>query len=45
MFLDLIRKLDDLPLDVIGRAIAACEVDSFIELVETARPAKRSGKG
>jgi hypothetical protein len=39
------RKLDDLPLDVIGRAIAACEVDSFIELVETARPAKRSGKG
>ena len=39
------RKLDDLPLDVIGRAIAACDVDSFIELVETARPAKRSGKG
>ena len=39
------RKLDDLPLDVIGRAIAARDVDSFIELVETARPAKRSGKG
>ena len=39
------RKLDDLPLGVIGRAIAACDVDSFIELVETARPAKRSGKG
>ena len=38
------RKLDDLPLDVIGRAIAACDVDSFIELVETARPAKRSRK-
>ena len=39
------RKLDDLPLDVVGRAIAARDVDSFIELVETARPAKRSGKG
>jgi len=39
------RKLDDLPLDVIGRAIAARDVDSFIELVETAWPAKRSGKG
>jgi uncharacterized protein YdhG (YjbR/CyaY superfamily) len=38
------RKLDDLPLDVVGRAIAARDVDSFIELVETARPAKRSGK-
>ena len=38
------RKLDDLPLDVIGRAIAACDVDSFIELVETARPAKRPRK-
>jgi hypothetical protein len=38
------RKLDDLPLDVIGRAIAACEVDEFTQLVETARPAKRSRK-
>jgi uncharacterized protein YdhG (YjbR/CyaY superfamily) len=38
------RKLDDLPLDVIGRAIAACDVESLIELVETARPAKRSGE-
>lgn len=36
------RKLDDLPLDVIGRAVADHSVDSFIELVETARPAKRS---
>ena len=38
------RKLDDLPLDVIGRAIAAYDVDSFIELVETARPAKKSAR-
>ncbi len=36
------RKLDDLPLDVIGRAVADHSVDSFIELVETARPAKGS---
>ena len=36
------RRLDDLPLDVVGRAIAAHDVDSFVELVETARPAKGS---
>ena len=36
------RRIDDLPLDVIGRAIAAHSVDSFIELVETARSAKRT---
>ncbi len=36
------RKLDDLPLDVVGHAIAAHNVGSFIELVETARPAKKS---
>ena len=39
------RKLDDLPLDVIGRAIAALTVDEFIQLVESARrPSKRSGE-
>lgn len=36
------RRIDDLPLDVIGRAIAAHSVESFIELVETARSAKRT---
>ena len=31
------RKLDDLPLDVIGKAIASTDVDAFIERYETAR--------
>jgi uncharacterized protein YdhG (YjbR/CyaY superfamily) len=31
------RRLDDLPLEVIGRAVAAFEVDAFVELVQSQR--------
>ncbi len=31
------RKIDDLPLDVIARTIAAVDVDSFIEMYESSR--------
>jgi len=33
------RRLDDLPLDVVGRAVAAFDLDDFITLVEQARTA------
>ncbi len=32
------RKLDDLPVELIGKAIAEFSVDEFIELSESARP-------
>jgi uncharacterized protein YdhG (YjbR/CyaY superfamily) len=39
------KKLDDLPLDVLGDAIAAFEMDEFIELIENAQsPRKASQK-
>jgi len=34
------RRLDDLPLDVVGRAVAAFDPDDFIALVEQARTAR-----
>ncbi len=34
------RRLDDLPVDLIGDAIASMDVDTFIETVESARGRK-----
>ncbi len=31
------RKLDDLPLELVGEAVAALSVDEFVDLVESAR--------
>jgi hypothetical protein len=39
------RTLDDLPLEVIGRAVAAHDVDTFVHLVEAARSTKGSPEG
>ena len=36
------RRLDDLPLDVIGRAIAATPVDEFVARVQAARSPRRA---
>jgi hypothetical protein len=36
------RKLDDLPLDLIGESIALCGVDEFVALAEKAHPARKS---
>ncbi|MDA0256719.1 MAG: hypothetical protein O3C25_03125 [Chloroflexi bacterium] len=36
------RRLDDLPLDLVARTIAAVEVPSFVERVEEARSGARS---
>jgi hypothetical protein len=38
------KRLDDLPLDVIGRAIAAVPVDDYIAVYEQARAATARGK-
>lgn len=38
------RKLDDLPLDVIGRAIAACSVEQFIATHDSAMSARTSAR-
>lgn len=38
------KKLEDLPLDVVADAIAACSVDRLIELHEAVHAAKRSAK-
>jgi uncharacterized protein YdhG (YjbR/CyaY superfamily) len=37
------RHADDLPLDLIGEAIARTSVDAYILTYETARPAKKAG--
>jgi hypothetical protein len=37
------RTIDDLPLDLIGRTIAASPVDAFIAGYEAARASRRSG--
>lgn len=39
------RKLEDLPLDVLADAIAALEMDKFIELVKKAQSHGKTGKG
>jgi hypothetical protein len=31
------RKLDDVPLEVIGEAIAAYDLDAFVELLDSVR--------
>lgn len=38
------RKLEDLPLDVVGDTIACFSVDQYIELYESSRPKKRPKK-
>jgi hypothetical protein len=38
-------RLDDLPLDVVGRAIAALPVDAFVAMAEAARWGRRTGRG
>jgi hypothetical protein len=38
------RKLDDVPLDLIGRAVARLDVDRFIEVHETARAGARRAR-
>jgi len=40
----MIRRADDLPLDVIGEAIARTSVDDSIHFYEKARPAKKAAK-
>ena len=37
------RAADDLPLDVIGKAVAAIPPDAFVKQYEKARDAKRRG--
>lgn len=37
------RKLDDLPLELVGESIAALSVEQFIALVETAKTAPKRG--
>ena len=39
------RKLDDLPLDVLADAIAALEMDKFIDLVKKAQSPGKTAKG
>ena len=39
------KKLDDLPLDLIGDAIASMEVEQLIALVESVHSGRKSGKG
>ncbi len=39
------KKLDDLPLDLIGDTIASMEVEEFIALTEAAHSGRKSGKG
>ena len=41
------KRVDDLPIDLVGKAVAMTSVDSYIEIYETARaktskPVKRS---
>ena len=38
------RKLDDLPLDVVGQAIASLPVEDFVDVYEAGRNAQRAGK-
>jgi uncharacterized protein YdhG (YjbR/CyaY superfamily) len=38
------RKIDDLPLDLIGRVIAATPVDEFVARFEEARTSRRRGE-
>jgi len=39
------KKLDDLPLDLIGDAIASMEVEQLIALVESVHSGRKSGQG
>jgi uncharacterized protein YdhG (YjbR/CyaY superfamily) len=39
------KKLDDLPLDLIGETIASMEVEQMIELVEAVHSKHKSGQG
>ena len=38
------KKLDDLPLDLIGEAVARTPMEDWIAVYETSRPAKRNAK-
>jgi hypothetical protein len=38
------KKLDDLPLDVVGRTIARVEVDQYVERYQKSRPKKKPKK-
>ena len=38
------RKLDDLPLDLIGEAVARTPVDDWIRYYEAARPPKKRSR-
>jgi len=39
------KRLDDLPLDLIGETIASMEVEQMIELVEAVHSKHKSGQG